>query len=106
MSISEQAYKNKQKFSRDYNKENYVQLNTRISHELYRDFSIIKENYGSVPKTIQAGIEALKENEKLKAEIDDLKKSNNYWQQKYYSFYEEIEKMSVWDFVKFKYFDE
>ncbi len=64
---------NKAKYIQSYNKEHYKQINIKISLELLERLSNLKTVYGSAPKVLEAGIDALEEIAKIKSELEKTK---------------------------------
>ncbi len=56
----------KKNYVQKYNETHYRQINMRVSEEIAVKFDELKPKFGSAPKLLLAGLNALEENEKLR----------------------------------------
>lgn len=76
--------KDRSEYLQNYSKNNYKQLNVKISAELYDELTTLKNEYGSFPKVLEMSLDALnelenykKDNENLQIEFKNLQIKNN-----------------------------
>lgn len=59
-------------YKQKYNEEHYRQVNMRVPTELFERFNLKKVNYGSAPKLLEAGLDAIEETNHLNQQIENL----------------------------------
>lgn len=86
---------NVEKYIQNYNKEHYKKIYMQIPKEFEKEIVKLKEKYGSYPKLLFEGINAINELQKLKNEISDFKKQSPIsainWEEKYNDLQQEFE---------------
>lgn len=104
-------------YKQKYNEEHYKQLNMRVPAELFERFNLKKENYGSAPKLLAAGLDAIDEVHNLKYQISAQNERIEDFRGKYRQLELEKEKiqkdyqktdvdllnMGIIDFIVFRY---